>query len=289
VGPCIENYPLRDDGEWKVYYRQARELDDSIFPEQYSVEWLSKLSTDKPDTYRLHYENNPVSLDAVEFAAYKPGGFDLIYDDSHGWRIKLNNLDETISLVLCDLVMAIDPAGSEKMATIKTSRSTVVLLARDWKNRHYILQVRAGYVKTTDWFEWAFQLKKQFQELVRGTFVEQQAGFKSLTSVIRDEEARRKEWLNYQPVNALGDKVVTIRNIIQPLLQSGLLFINNECKTMVDEELKVFPASQKRDILDALKIAIKMSLRPDEEGEVEEARDEANYRRFASVNPVTGY
>ena len=288
--PIEEEYPVDTAGEWDVYYRQAREQDDSIFPEQYSVEWLARLSKEKPETYRLHYENNPVSMNAVEFAQYRPGLCELEYHSDRGWTIILTNENETVNLHECDLVMAIDPAGSERMASIKTSRSTVVLLARDQKNRHYVLQVRAGYVPTTTWFDWAFNIKAQFSDWLRGTFVEQQAGFKSLTSIIRTEEARRKSWLNYSAINALGDKIVTIRNIIQPLLENRLLYINIECKDMVDEELKVFPASIKRDILDAMKIAIKMSIRPD--GEYDEGEDEdrrSSIARLYDANPITGY
>ena len=282
------DYPVKSTGEWSVYYRQARERDDSIFPEQYSVQWLSNLEKEKPATYRLHYENNPISIDAVEFAQYRPSGFDLVYDKSYGWRIAINNTGEVINLSSCDVVMAIDPAGSERMASIKTSRSTVVLLARDSKNRHFVLQVRAGYVPTTTWFDWAFNLKDQFSDLVRGTYVEQQAGFRALTSIIREEEARRGKWLNYLPVNALGDKVVTIRNLIQPLLEKGLLFIENGCRDMVDEELRTFPASIKRDILDALKISIKMSTRPDSD-DFREAESDLAIAQSYGVNKVTGY
>ena len=287
--PISAEYPCKDNGEWTVYYRQAREHDDSIFPEQYSVEWLAKLAAEKPDTYRLHYENNPVSMNVVEFARYHPYGFELAYDKSRGWQIIINNTGEVVRLATCDVVMAIDPAGSEKMATIKTSRSTVVLLARDANDRHFILLVRAGYVATTKWFDWAFDIKDQFNEYIRATYVEQQAGFRALTSIIRTEEVRRGKWLNYSPVNALGDKVVTIRNILQPLLEKDMLYINNDARELVDEELKTFPASVKRDILDALKIAVKMSTKPMNENEREYLESEAAYARIASVNPVTGY
>lgn len=287
--PISSEYPIKPDGEWTVYYRQAREYDDSIFPEQYSIEWLAKLAKEKPTTYQLHYENNPVSINSVEFAMYKPQGFDLVYDKTRGWDISINNTGEVVPLRTCDVVMAVDPAGSEKMASIKTSRSTVVLLARDPKDRHFVLQVRAGYVPTTTWFDWAFALKDQFNDRLRGTFVEQQAGFRSLTSIIRSEESRRGKWLNYLPVNALGDKIVTIRNLLQPLLEKSLLFINNECRDLVDEELRTFPASIKRDILDALKIAVKMSIRPDEDYDEEERADDLRYRMMSSVNPITGY
>lgn len=289
-GGIEANYPVNESGEWTVYYRQAEELGVSIFPEQYSIEWLHNLAKVQPDTYRLHYENNPVSINAVEFAQYHPQGFDLAYDASYGWRMSINNTGEVVNLSSCDVVMAIDPAGSERMASIRTSRSTVVVLARDNKNRHYIIQVRAGYVPTTTWFDWAFALKENFGEVLRASYVEQQAGFKALTSIIRSEEARRGKWLNYSPVNALGDKVVTIRNYIQPLLEKGLLLINNEDRNLVDEELRTFPASIKRDILDALKIAIKMSITPDGdssdrlEGELDRL---ALHSRYA--NPVTGY
>jgi hypothetical protein len=287
--PIESEYPLKKDGEWSVYYRQAREMDDSIFPAKYSVEWLSKLAKEKPDTYRLHYENNPVSVNAVEFAAYKPYSFSLCHNEDRGWEIVIDASQEVVRLADCDLVMAIDPAGSERMASIKTSRSTVVLLARDKKDRHFVVQVRAGYVATTKWFDWAFELKQQFGELLRATYVEQQAGFRSLTSIIRAEEARRGKWLNYMPVNALGDKVVTIRNLLQPLLEKYLLYINSDCRELVDEELRTFPASIKRDILDALKISVKMSIRPDGSEEDEEYADEMRHMRQLSINPYTGY
>ena len=103
-----------------------------------------------------------------------------------------------------------------------------------------------------------------------------------------EEERRRKSYLGHMPINALGDKIVTIRNILQPELQAGLLSINKVVYDSVMEELKTFPASVKRDILDALKIAVKYSIQP-ESAEEHLERSNRESRWLAMANPVTGY
>lgn len=282
------NYPLNPEGEWKVYYRMAIENGKSIFPESYTVESLQKLAESDPWTYQTQYLNNPVGSNNIEFAGYEIPTFDLEYDSHLGWYIDIPNEESRIKLSECDLVCAIDPAGVERFVSMKTSRSVVCVLARSLDDRYFLVDVKAGYVPTTTWFDWMFDNMEQYPT-IRGTFIEQQAGFKALTSLIRAEEARRQKWIHHIPVNALGDKAVTIRNILQPILERGVLYINKKHYTMVAEELRTFPSGTKRDILDALKIAVKMSIRPDSFEEDREVYTVQRNLQAIGRNKSTGY
>jgi len=281
------NYPVNPEGTWRVYYRMALEQDESIYPERYSVESLRRLAADDPWTYQTQYLNNPIASNSVEFSQYDVQPVDIEYDPRRGWFIVLDWEDTVIPLKDCDLVVAIDPAGVEKFVNIRTSRSVLLVLARTADDRYFIIDIRAGYVPTTQWMDWAFELFSKYGT-VRKTVVEMQAGFKALEPVLRAEEARRLKWFNLDAINALGDKVVTIRNIIQPVLERKVLYCARPYMSLLNEELRTFPSGVKRDILDALKIAIKMSVRPDSI-DSEELGELNSYRTGMGMNPTTGY
>ncbi len=273
-----QHYPVVPGSEWRTYYRMAEQFDQSIFPEAYPIEFLRRIEASDPWTYNTQYKNYPLNAGAVEFAHYHVGGFDLEYDASRGYTIVVPNSGECVALADCDLIQAVDPAGSEKFVSVRTSRTSHVVLARDCKNRKFILEIHAGFVPTTRWFDWIFQTKDKYAEWLRKTYVEQQAGFKALTSIIQKEQKDRGKSLSHEAIPALGDKIVTIRNILQPELEKGLLFVNEAYRKELDVELKSFPASSRRDVLDALKIAVKYSKRP-------EAPEERTARR---ENRITG-
>lgn len=290
-------YPAQPDGEWRVYYRMAKEILQSsgefvsICPAQYSVEYLDKMAKTDPWTYQTQYMNNPVASGSIEFAGYRLPGFTLERDEHRGWYIVLNGdaskKENRILLSSIDVIQAIDPAASERFVSMKTSQTAYVLLAQDSKRRKFILDVKCGFVPATKWFDWMFTGKKLYP--VRRTRIEQQAGFKALESLIRKEERVRGESLSYMPIPALGDKILTIRNILQPELERGLLYVNESCRTLIEAELSTFPAGSRRDILDALKIAIKFSQRPESDEELEEHDAYLERIMHDSRSNVTGY
>lgn len=283
-----DHYPVDPEGEWVVYYRMAVENGESILPEQYSVEWLNRLAKTDPWTYQTQYLNNPIANESIEFAKYPVRRFKLEYLRDRGWYITLPH-EKPIPLSSCSITVALDPAASEKFVSIRTSRTALVTVAQDASRRKFVLTAKVGFVPTTTWFDWLFEEKRKWGDMLGRTVVEQQAGFKALESLIRTEQTRRGEYLHYDPIPALGDKVVTIRNIIQPELERGNIFLNEDCSGVVETELNTFPASARRDVLDAMKIAIKFSRRPlsDEE---EDARVNASRRSaFDDRSPTTGY
>jgi hypothetical protein len=286
------DYPIDPDGEWNTYYRMAIEQDTSIFPEQFSVADLQRLATGNPEerwTYQTQYMNNPRSVDSLEFINYKPYPCTLAYDKDNGWFVTF--MDETSRIIekplsSMDLVLSLDPAGSEKYATMKTSRSAMMLTAHDSTNRVFHLRLRVDFCSPSTYFNWLFEEKNRFKELIRVTVVESQGGFKILGDLIHQEEFRRGQWLNLICAPALGDKVVSVRSIYQPICQAGKLFVEESIYDKFMEEFQVFPASSRMDILDAGKIGIKYTYRPQNDSEkleFSEAEDWFNQRKVSSV------
>ena len=287
-----DKYPLDPEGLWTTYYRSARKPDgESIFPEQYTTEFLNKLQKTKPATYQLNYANDPFIPDVVEFAAYRVRPAELVYDDVlEMWFVSFPEEHMRTPLAGCCLMQALDPAATDHFVSVRTSRTAHVVLARTADDRYVFLRAHAGFVKTTEWFDWLWSWKKRFGDMMGGAYAELVAGFKSLESIVQDEVVRRNEGIGFEAVGALGDKDVTIRNILQPPLEAGRIYAVPDAAREIEKELAVFPAGAYKDILDAMKIAVKKSWRPSSEAELEDEDERETGRRTAlGKSPTTGY
>lgn len=287
-------YPLDPAGRWVTYYRSARRPDgESIFPSQYSRAYLDELQRSKPATYQLNYANDPFIPDVVEFSQYRVKAAELEYDESlQMWFVGFPNEKKRTPLAGCCLIQGLDPAATDKYVSRRTSRTAHVVLARTWDDRYVFLRAHAGYVKTTEWFDWLWNWHARFGDMMGPAYAELVAGFKSLQSVVDDEVVRRGVGIGFEAVNALGDKIVTIRNILQPIFDAGRVYAVPEAALEIEKETAVFPAGSFMDILDAMKIAVKMSWQPrsEEEQEDEDDRDRRGGGGGAqSRNRTTGY
>lgn len=306
--PLLADYPLNSDGDWVTYYRPALQEDEegneySINPGAFTVEQIHHMLETDPWTAQSQYINNPIAAGASDFATYVVGDVELEWDDIEHtyWIVRQEPQKDfpRVDLRECDLVVAGDPSGGATRASFSSSKAAVAVIARDSENRYYLIDAEAGFVEPTKFFDWLFMYRRKYKNYIRGTFVETQAGFKSFISIIRREETRRGEFLNFLGIPALGDKETTIRNIIQPVLNKGQLYVRKAIRGRLMEELKVFP-SKKMDLLDALKIAIYKSIKPRSSESEEDEDDEEGGRkvrrlskrdrfRAANVSRTTGY
>jgi len=288
-----DKYPRDEEGLWTTYYRSARKPDgESIFPSQYSTQFLNKLQKEKPATYQLNYANDPFIPEVVEFATYGVKPAELVWDDVlEMWFISFPNEKTRTPLAGCCLIQALDPAATDHFVSVRTSRTAHVILARTAQDRYVFLRAHAGFVKTTEWFDWLWGAKKRFGDMLGGAYAELVAGFRSLESIVADEVIRRNEGIGFEAVGALGDKDVTIRNILQPVLEAGQVYAVEDAAIEIEKELAVFPAGSYKDILDAMKIAVKKSWKPSSDEELED-EDERERREDAYVggrSRTTGY
>lgn len=270
-------YPVKPDGNWAVYYRSAKawvgEEEFSIQPKAYSLKFLNKLAVDDPWTFHYQYENNAVGTAGAELGSYEPS--ECIFEEE---GIRISNTDEFISYAACDVTVAIDPAGSDRRASARTSQTAMCIICRDEQGRKFV-DGKKGYVKTTQWLDWIFAKASFFGDGLGRTVIEEVSGFKSLDSLIVREQYMRGIRLKYRSTPALGDKVSTIKALVQPELERGRLYFNVRARAAFMDEMKIFPNGFAMDLLDALKIAIKMSQNP--EWQMQSDADEAEPLRGA--------
>lgn len=300
--PIDSSYPANSKGDWVTYYRPALQEDAngneySINPDAFTVEQIHQLLESDPWAAYSQYMNNPVAAGASDFASYEVGECTLDWDDTQETFFiqKKRDFSETgrVDLRDCDVVIAGDPSGGSTRASFSASRAAVAVVARSPRDERFIIEAEAGYVEPTKFFDWLFKYKDKYKHVVRATYVEAQAGFKSFVPILRREEAFRKKFLNFLGIPALGDKETTIRNIIQPVLEKGQLYVRDTCRGKVMEELRVFP-SKRLDLLDAIKIAMFKTIRPRGDGaDVDDDDDDTPLGRMRStrqnVSSVTGY
>ena len=297
LGTPMRDFKPNPEGRWSVYYRTAIENDKSIFPESFTKEGLAEMAIDDYWTYVTQYVNDPQAAGLAEFNEYKVKKCFLeskIVEVAGGENILLWNIryfyggeDKVIPLSSCDLLIAGDPAASERYMSAKTSRSAIGVIATDSHNNHFILSLHADYVKATKMFDWMFAEKKKFSEYIRGTFLESMGAFKMLVPILREEETRRGINLNLRPVYVSGEKEARIRTIIQPVLEQGRLYIDENFYDLFWDEQRAFPQSQRKDILDMVSLGIKASIRP--LSEIERTEQRRASKRLEQRRGITGY
>ena len=287
------DYPPDPSGEWTTYYRSAlTSAGESIYPDQYSVESLKKLQAEDPWTFWSQYQNKPHSARPGDFGSYSVEPVNLVWNDPEkNWRVEFPD-GTSRSLVTADIVSAGDPAGSSKRVSVLTSKSAACTIARWSDDVIVVLEAAKGYVEPTTFFDWLTSFKDKYGYLHRASYSEAQAGFKAFIPIARQMQELRGKHLDLLPVPALGDKEATIRNIIQPFLEKKKLFVRGELENSLSEEIRTFP-SRSMDLLDALKIAIFKSHKPDVDPDALPDSDEEDSfrprRRRDYVNSISGY
>jgi len=286
------DYPVDPTGEWDTYYRSAlTSAGESIYPDQYSVESLRKLQEEDPWTFWSQYQNKPHSARPGDFGGYDLKQVDVSWNETEGtWEVIFPD-GKSRFLTTADVVSAGDPAGSSKRASVLTSKSAACTIARWSDDVIVVLEGVKGYVEPTVFFDWLTSFKDKYGVLHRASYSEAQAGFKAFIPIARQMQELRGKSLNLLPVPALGDKEATIRNILQPFLEKGKLYVRKEIANTLQEEIRTFP-SRSMDLLDALKIAVFKSHKPLADPESRDSDDEddpklLSRRRF--VNTISGY
>lgn len=286
------DYPVDPEGEWVTYYRPALQGEDSIFPDQYSVAGLRAMADENPWLYQSQYMNNPYAARPGDFNQYRVESVDVVWSDVEDtYEIILPDGSRRL-LTTADVLAAGDPAASTHRAGTRTSKSATCVIARWSDDVVVLLEADTGFVEPTRFFDWLFGYVDKYGISVRCTYVEAQAGFKAFIPIGRKEQQLRKKELNLVAIPALGDKEATIRNVLQPFLNRNKLFARREIADRLRDELRVFP-SNKMDLLDAVKIAVFKSFRPDGLVDSDDDSDPDDVRvskgRRFKVSRVTGY
>lgn len=277
-------------GRWRVYYRYVVENGQIIFPEAVTADALMEMARNDWWTLMTQFFNMPQASGLAELSDNPPGKA-LVLRENGEWIVSLwsGGEEEKIPLSVMDVIQAEDPAATEKYIDAKHSRTAWGVVAMDERERIFILDLRADYVPADVAVQWLFLGREKWP--VRATYLEMQGPFRLLGPIVRGEESRRGKWLNLRPVKIPGggDKDARIRTALQPPLAEGRIWVAEPLFDLLWEEMRSFPQSARKDILDMLATAVRSLNRP---LTAKEERDHAEagkrWSRRAAVNSA-GY
>lgn len=296
TGDYVEGLQLKEGGEWHIYNRLGVKDGEFPNPEVLSKEVLDKAMQEDPWFAMTQLMNNPQKTGLAEFYEMKPKFADVRWiEDRHDWYViyEQDNFDggggdeqEAVALSGCDVVMSVDPAGTDKGISGKTSRSSVGIWARDAYDRVTRIWGKVGYLSTRALFNAMFEGNQLYAGYVRATYVESNAMQKVLLPLLREEQWAKEQFINPQPLPAGSDKTVRIRNTVGYNLAKGKLYLVRRYSAEFLEEHAIFPMNvYKMDVLDESEKGISGTRTPPSDRMVREAlykEDEAAERAIES-------
>ena len=186
--------------------------------------------------------------------------------------------------------MALDPAFTYKGITNKTSRTAIVVAAKDHEDNVYILDVRAGFFRVSKTMDLIFELVEKYEGHLIGLLFESNAQQKMLEDIFKEERSRRGLHIALLPKAAKEDKDARIRSTIGNYLTRGRLHVVKGQSIDFIDELKSFPmAKYKKDVLDASEKVIGYLNKPPKPEEVLEAEVEYLEQTYNNTVNCTGY
>lgn len=302
IGYIDESFTPRPDGRFQVYYRLAMELnpdtgeEEPIFPEELSRKELNRIAESDMWTYMTQYINLPQKTGLAEFYKYDVRYATLQWHSKvDDWVIVRHTQDSSyegnamVKLSDCDVVMSIDPAGTNKGMNAKTSRSSIGVWAQDSAENCYRLWEKVGYLSVSEMFDAIFEGNRSFGGHIRKTVIESNAMQSILAPLLSQEELRRDQYINPSPVPAKGDKDARIRNTVGLKLKSGKIYLCEGVRTNFIEEKNAFPMSHKKDVLDETDKALSELVAPGKAEDVIEQELEEEEMELSISNDVFGY
>jgi hypothetical protein len=287
--------PLIPEGspKYTLYYRCIIEDGEAIFPEEgYTKGWFEALLEEHKWTAMAQYMNKPTAAGMVEFHSLPTGTCLTVYREDRWYIVRREKSGQAFELSLsdCDVVMTIDPAGTDKGITAKTSRTSIGIWAMDSDENVYRIWGAVGYFPIEEMFDKIFEGNGLYKGYVRGTYVESNAMQKILKPLLEAEQPRRGQYINPQPVLAKGDKVARIRSNVGYYLSQGKVYLADGYSQEFIEEKELFPMSEYRmDVLDESEKALTLLRKPFSPAELSEYEEQdERYEEFTTEN-VVGY
>ena len=275
----IGGYEESPGGTWEVYYRLIREEGKIICPEAVTEKVLTKMAEEDPWTYWTNMMNLPQDAGLTDFAKFKIK-YCRVACENDGWFVCVDDPDASsrsserdsseksekkIPFSSLSIMIGIDPAATEKYVSSRTSTSALAVVGRDRDGIDYGIWMQSGYVSLMVLFDWIFDAVKKFGGYVEKVVFERAAFQKILKPLAEEERFRRGIWVAFDDVTPVGDKDARIRAGLGSVLERGEFYINENCATDFVSQVKGFPQSHMKDLLDATVIALNAVGTPDAE------------------------
>ena len=273
-------YVINPDGVWSVYYRQAVEKGRLSFPEKISFRFLKRLKETNYWGYITQYMNNAHAAELSEFSAYQIKEATLDFQTGRGYTVTYIREGKpfTQSLAGCEVSIGIDPAASSRRTSAQTSRTAIVVVARDAYDMRIYIDGTTGYFTTVQFYDNIFRLYSKYKDYIKTTNFEAGGPFKFVYETLLEEQKKRQTFLGLRKVMPLPDKDGKIRNFFQPLLERNLVAACKPIDDFIRDELRTFPGGNLKDTLDACELANRFSIRPLSAKEQQDLEEQQSYR-----------
>lgn len=296
-GFVLPEFKVKEGGEWSIYNRLAEEDGVYVNPSVTTKETLDKAMQEDMWYAMTQLMNYPQKTGLAEFHDMKPKFADVRWSERYNdWLITYEgdvNYDEEGSSVLlgeCSVVMSVDPAGTDRGISAKTSRTSIGIWARDEKDRVTRVWGKVGYFSTKQMFDSIFEGNRLYAGYVTATYVETNAMQKILLPLLRDEEWDRRQYINPQGIQATTDKKARIRNTVGYVLSKGKLYLNRAYSAEFLEEHAVFPMNEyKMDVLDESEKGIRATTTPSSTEEVQAEWEREDQMAMQGLDSPFGY
>ena len=171
----------------------------------------------------------------------------------------MNTQTEVLDLKYLEVYAYADLAAGKDAKTRKRhAKQAIVVGARDWLERWYVLLAWAGLETTTTFRDKIIGTQKLYRPRLFGL---EANGMQVLFGALVREAARLqlgniKMISVYQPTNV--DKMFRIRTGLEPIITQGRLFVQDDQVDLL-EELQGFPTAATVDIVDALESCLRLA------------------------------
>jgi len=301
IGYKVPEFKEKESGEWSVYNRLAEEDGIYINPDVVNEQVLQKAMEEDMWYAMTQLMNYPQKTGLAEFHELRPkfatlrwsdyyNDYLIIYDDDPNFASDDELEFNAVKLGDCDVVMSVDPAGTDTGISAKTSRSSIGVWARDSEDRVTRIWGKVGYLSTNELFNGMFEGNAQFSGYVRATYVESNAMQKIILPLLKDEQWRKHQWINPQPLPAKGDKKARIRNVVGYTLAVGKLYLLRQHSNEFLEEHAVFPMNEyKMDVLDEAEKGITATRTPKSSEQIAEQQIREVSEELELIDNAFGY
>ena len=282
-------YELNPKGVWTTYYRQAVEHDRLILPEKVDFEFLERLKKTNYWAYITQFMNNAHASESAEFSNYHLKEVKIDYLQNQGYVLSYFKAGEMVTKPLSsmEVTIGVDPAASERRKSIRTSRTAIVVRARDSEDNRFYIDGVVGYFEPSEFYDHLFNLYSKYKNYIRATNFEAGGPFKFVYNTLINEQSKRRIYLGLRKLSPLPDKDAKLRNFLQPLLEASLVYTSPPIGEYIRNEIRTFPGGYLKDTLDAMELADRNSIRPLSEEELRIEQEAAGYR--SRVKNKAGY
>ena len=279
---------LNPKNKWSIYYRKVIEDGVEVLPELLSEAFMEEMMERDPWTAMTQYFNDPHESGLTEFSQVEVPKCEVYLTPDQPY-IRLPNGDIRYFRDM-NIALALDPAFTYRGVSAKTSRTGIVVGAKDHKDKVYLLDVRAGYFKIDKTFDIIFELIQKFKGHIRCVLIESNAQQKILEDLLIEERKKRGIHISIRPEAATTDKDARIRSTLGSYLAREALFIGKGHSIDFMDELRSFPmAKYKKDVLDASEKVISFLRKPGDPDERAYAEVERLRRQTYEYDNYTGY